>query len=89
MTNSAAEPANNTTHLLVIASDYDWKNYQKPWKPAILITQAGEKRELSCFEKDFITEAQWSCSISWENQLYVFGGASETRQISRLTAPGV
>ena len=27
----------------------------------------------------------WSCSINWKNQLYIFGGATERRQISRLS----
>lgn len=51
------------------------------WKPAVL---ADSGQNLGCFERDAETEAFWSCSISWENQMYIYGGHSERRQISRL-----
>ena len=50
----------------------------------MLINSEGEQKELSCFERDDNTEAYFSCSINWKNQLHVFGGGSERRQISRL-----
>ena len=31
------------------------------------------------------TEVFWSCSVTWRNHFYVFGGYSETRQISKVT----
>ena len=34
------------------------------------------------FDQD--TEAYCSCSISWQNQFFVFGGSSQRRQISKL-----
>ena len=41
-------------------------------------------RELSCFTHDQDSEVMFSCSISWENQLFIFGGSSNKRQISKL-----
>ena len=54
------------------------------WKPALLVNSEGEVNELSCFERDDNTEAFMSCSVNWQNQLHVFGGNRERRQISRL-----
>ena len=54
-------------------------------KPALLITSAGEQKELACFQPDKKTEAFGSCSVNWKNQLHIFGGATEYRQISRLS----
>ena len=57
-----------------------------PWKPAMLLKSGGEQQELACFERDDATEAQYSCAINWNNQLFVFGGILvDRRQISRLT----
>ena len=55
------------------------------WQPAILLNTAGEQEELSCFERDDTTQAEFSCTVNWKNQLFIFGGRSEKRQISRLT----
>ena len=55
------------------------------WKPAMLLNSEGEQKELACFERDDTTEAYNSCSINWNNQLFIFGGISDKRQISRLT----
>ena len=55
------------------------------WKPAMLLSSAGEQKELACFERDDTTEAFQSCSINWNNQLFIFGGRSDKRQISQLT----
>ena len=54
------------------------------WTPAMLVNSVGDQEELTCFEPDSKTEAN-SCSITWENQLFIFGGFFEKRQISRLT----
>ena len=54
------------------------------FRSAILIDSAGNQQELWCFQHDFNTEARGSCSINWENQMIVFGGFDERRQISRL-----
>ena len=51
----------------------------------MLINLAGGQEELTCFERDDNTEALYSCFINWENQLFIFGGATEKRQISRLS----
>ena len=50
----------------------------------MLINSEGEQKELSCFVQDDKTEARMSCSINWKNELHVFGGWREKRQISRL-----
>ena len=55
------------------------------WQPAMLLNSEGEQKELDCFERDETTEAVYACSINWNNQLFIFGGANERRQISRLT----
>ena len=51
----------------------------------MLINLEGEQKELSWFERDNDTEAFNSCSINWKNQLHIFGGYKEKRQISRLS----
>ena len=59
--------------------------YAGDWKPALLVNLAGEEEELACFERDYNTDLYYSCSVNWRNQLLVFGGNYERRQISRLT----
>ena len=54
------------------------------WKPALLLNSEGEQEELTCFEPDDSSEAYYSCSVNWKNQLHVFGGSTERQQISRL-----
>ena len=51
----------------------------------MLINSAGDQEELACFQRDSNTDAYRSCSINWNNQLFIFGGETERRQISRLT----
>ena len=60
-------------------------NSFRTWKPAMLLNSEGELKELTCFERDDTVEALYSCSINWNNQLFIFGGGSSGRQISRLT----
>ena len=64
--------------ILVLNSNWNGK-----WKPALLINSEGRQRKLTCFEPDKKTEASDSCSINWQNQLYIFGGGNK-RQISKL-----
>ena len=59
-------------------------NWDRSWKPAILINSNGNNEELSCFERDSNTEARGCCSVNWHNQMVIFGGRSEKQQISRL-----
>ena len=47
----------------------------------MLVYPGGHQEKLACFERDNI-EAFGACSISWRNQLYIFGGAGE--QVSKL-----
>ena len=60
-------------------------NSKGGWKPAMLVNSAGEQQELTCFKPDPLTEAYHSCSVIWNNQLFIFGGKNEPRQISQLT----
>ena len=54
------------------------------FKPAVMIDSAGNTQESTCFKHDCHTEAYASCSISWKNEMIIFGGYTERRQISRL-----
>ena len=58
--------------------------YGNKWKPAMLVNSAGDQQELGCFEKAVKTDAYQSCSLTWNNKLFIFGGAYERKQISRL-----
>ena len=55
------------------------------WKPALLLDATGRQDELDCFSHDENAEAYQSCSLTWQNQLHIFGGNSNRRQISRLS----
>ena len=55
------------------------------WKSAMLMNLAGGQEESTCFQPDDNTAAHGSCSIKWQNQLFIFGGYSEKRQISKLS----
>ena len=74
---SSSKADNNATVLVL--------NGYNGWKPVMLINSEGQQEELACFERDDNTEAFNSCSLTWRNQLHVFGGDTERRQISRLT----
>ena len=63
----------------------DWQE----WKPAVLIDSSGRQDELDCFLPDPDTVADHSCSLVWENDLYIFGGPNNNsgnhlRTISKL-----
>ena len=70
--------------ILVINS---YKSTFVGWKPAMLLNSESEQEVLACFERDQETAAYFSCSINWNNQLFIFGGhlTKHRRQISRLT----
>ena len=61
------------------------------WKPPMLIKTGEKQLELKkeCFDWDYNTDARWTCSITWQNQFYVFGGWNVKRQISRVTNRGI
>ena len=73
----AAPPVVQNKTVLILNS-YD------EWRPAMLINGSGKRQELSCFEHDDISEAYKSCSLVWENQLYIYGSRDHKRQISKL-----
>ena len=52
----------------------------------MIINSFGDQEELDCFAKDWQTDTRFSCSVTWKNQFYVFGGENEPQQISRLIA---
>ena len=47
----------------------------------MLINVIGQQKESTCFEQGEVEE---SCSIHWQNELYIFGGRNEGRQIRKL-----
>ena len=72
--------------ILVLYSDDELGNdVDIVWQPAMVVNSAGEQEELKCFKPDSKTETYYSCSVNWKNQLFIFGGRTERRQISRLT----
>ena len=75
--------------ILVLNSHCVYRDHAKNpkadcWKPATLINSAGEQEELSCFKRQDVTKAWHSCPVNWKNQLFIFGGYKEKRQVSRL-----
>ena len=54
------------------------------WKPAVLVDSTGRQDKLECFTHDKDSEVYRSCSVTWNNELYIFGGAHNKRQISKL-----
>ena len=51
----------------------------------MLVNLAGGQEQFTCFERDDNTEVSGSCSVIWQNELFVFGGERQRRQISRLS----
>ena len=54
-------------------------------QPAMLLSSNGQQEEMTCFEHGDTTEAYGSCGVNWRNELFIFGGYNEKRQISRLS----
>jgi len=65
------------TEVLVL-STYSWDDVP-------IITNAAGRQDTNF---DFVfgegTEVDYSCSMTWKNELYIFGGRSQKRQISKL-----
>ena len=59
-------------------------NYYGDWNPVLLIDSNGRREELNCFRQYDNTEASDSCSLVWNNHLYIYGGVNYNRQISKL-----
>ena len=59
---------------------YPYLNQQK----ALLIDASSRQDVVSCFSYDSDTEVFQSCSLTWHNGFYVFGGASHWQQISQI-----
>ena len=60
------------------------KSNNRNWRPALLVDSNGRQEELSCFVHDDNTDASSSCSLIWNNHLYIYGGNNFNRQISKL-----
>ena len=58
-------------------------NNNAGWQAA-LIDSNGRQEKLGCFVPDLVSEAHQSCGLTWENNMYIFGGKFNKRQISRL-----
>ena len=56
------------------------------WSPAVLINSTGNQVDFNCFRRDSDAQASRACSITWRDEMYVFGAyfAGESKQISRL-----
>ena len=50
----------------------------------MLIDSSGRQDQISCFSYDEKTEIYGSCSLTWQNNFYVFGGETNIRQISKV-----
>ena len=59
-------------------------NTYKSFFSSVLINSGGKQQELGCFTFDDNSEALYSCSLTWNNHMYIFGGVSNRRQISKL-----
>lgn len=59
-------------------------NTYQGWKAPVLVDAEGRQdgNIVMLFGKD--TEVYLSCSLSWRNQFFVFGGYNQKRQISQL-----
>ena len=55
------------------------------WKPTMLINSAGKQQEVTCLDKGTF-DIVGSCSTVWKNQLHIFGGNVQPRQIVRLSS---
>ena len=51
----------------------------------VILDQSGETRLLADFNFDSETESYYSCSVNFQNELYLFGGIFIKDQISKLT----
>ena len=52
----------------------------------VLTNSAGREDKNFNFVIDELTEVIYSCSLTWENEFYVFGGGSKKTQISKVTS---
>ena len=57
----------------------------KSWKQALLLDSSGRKDVLECFKHGQKTQAYHSCSLTWNNEFFIFGGYDYKRQISKLS----
>ena len=55
------------------------------WLPALLLDSTGRQDQVACFSPDQNAEAYNSCSLTWRNNFFVFGGFLNERKISRLS----
>ena len=68
------------TDVLILSTHPDSKNLP------IMTNSAAREDEDFFFELDEKAEVYKSCSLTWQNELHVFGGKSEKTQISKVTS---
>ena len=85
-TTSVATTATTTTMPFVQNKTALVLNSWNGWKPAVLVNSEGKQEELGCFTFDQDSEAQYSCSLVWNNEPYIFGGRYKKRQISKVNS---
>ena len=56
----------------------------QPENVPVLTNAAGREDKDFDFEIDEEAEAYYSCSLTWQNELYVFGGNFKRKQISKV-----
>ena len=44
------------------------------WQPQMIIDSTGRNEQWNCFNIDYDTTADKSCSLMWQNRLHLFGG---------------
>ena len=71
---------NSVCPLVLILSNY------KAESVPVLTNEAGREDKDFNFEIDEEAQVWGSCSLTWENELYVFGGLNKKTQISKVTS---
>ena len=59
-------------------------NTEGGWKPPLLVDATDRQDGNFLMLIDTDSEVRSSCSVTWKNEFYVFGGNSKKRQISKL-----
>ena len=57
------------------------------YKPAVIIKTNGEQHTLPCltyYDDNNPVDASQACTLTWKNQLWIFGARSNFRQIGKL-----
>ena len=84
-TNHSWQPLLNRT-VLVLNSDlvYD-DGWKYKWREPLLVDAEGRRYPKIVMSFGNGTEVSYSCSVTFRNRFYVFGGENQSRQISKVT----